>query len=335
MFDRNDAFSMEIRDPDTKDDVTPILRTLAINDDLLLFKTSGIYRMLTAETLDPTAVHLDTKHSYEKLYPIGTSSPYVSRLILQFEDIINLAVEGNSSKTEVTSYLWNVNKLLLDCYVVANEISRQMQPLFVECNEIIEANKKQGVIPPLPKVINLENHVRSFLNNSKLFLIEAFKVLNIFFNMPITDRSLANFTKHAEWIESDLGSEHPISKVLKQDIDWIRTLSECRNAMEHPDVGQRLYIDNFKLQPGNKFSQPSWAYDLTKKLGIKTDYTDLISDLDVYIHNMFSFFEELMLLVMSDKLKENKLMALCRISDEDIDKECPICYRVTLKETTG
>jgi hypothetical protein len=331
MFDRNDAFSMKIEDPESEEDLSPILNMLTIDDDLILFKTNGIYRMLTAETLDPNATELETKHSYEKLYSIGTTSPYVARLIIQFEEIVNLVIDGEANKKQFIAYLWSTNKLLLDCCSVKNELSQQLEPLILECNELIEANKSKGNIPPLPKIPYLENQVRSFLNNSKLFLIEVFKVLNIFFDMPITDRSGAHFTKHVKWIKSELGQEHPIYKLLEQDIDWIRTLSESRNAMEHPEDGQRLYVENFKLQPGNKFSQPSWSYDLTKKLNKKSDLTDLAHDLDIYTYNMFSFFEELIAIIISNKLKEHKLLSLYTISDQQTNMECPIKYRVGLK----
>lgn len=331
MFDRNDAFSMKIQDPESANDTSPILNMLTIGEELILFKTNGIFRMLTAETLDPNATDLDTKHSYEKLYSLGASSPYVARLIIQFEEIINIVIKGETNKKEAITYLWNANKLLLNCCMVFDVITQQLHPLLLKCDEIIEANKNTGSIPPLPKIPHLENEVRSFLNNSKLFLIEVFRALNIFFDMPMSDRSGAHFTKHVEWVEDQLGREHPICNTLKQDIDWIRILSESRNAMEHPDEGQKLYIDNFKLQPGNKFSPPTWSYDLTKKLRIKSRPTDLVHDLDVYIHNMFSFFEELIVLIVSDKLKEHELLTLYKISEDKIDKKCPINYRVGLK----
>lgn len=331
-FDRDAPISMEIQDPDLKDDKSPAINMLSIDDELIIFKSNGIYRVLTAETLDPDAQHLDTKHTYEKLFSVGASSPYVARIILQFKETLELVIESSVSKTEIISFIWNANKLLLNCYSITSNISDQIQKLYIECNQVIERSKNQETIPPLPKVKNLENNVRSFLNESKLFLIEAFKLLNIFFDMPVSDKSAAHFDKHIQWIESNLGDSHEITKLFKKDIDWIRMLSEQRNALEHPGDGQQLYIENFKLQPGNKFSQPSWSYDLTKKLGLKSDYTDLVHDLEIYANNMFLFFEELILRITFEKLKNNKMLDLYSIEDESINKDCPILYRVGLKQ---
>ncbi len=333
MINRNNAFSMIIQDPEQANDISPILKFLSIGEDLIIFKTDGIYRMLTAEKIDPNATNLETKHSYEKLYSIGTSSPYVARIIIQFEKILNLISNEESNKREIITYLWNTNKLLLDSYMLVDTIIQQINPLSLKCDKIIEANKNKSDIPSLPKIPYLENQVRTFLNNSKLLLIEIFRSLHIFFNMPMSDRKCAHFDKHIKWLENTLGKEHPISNMLNHDITWIQILSESRNAIEHPNKGQKLYIYNFKLQPGNKFSQPTWSYDLTKKLGIKSDPTDLANDLKVYIDNIFTLFEEIILLIISDKLKEHKLLTLYKISEETIDKQCPINYQIGLKNS--
>ncbi len=47
MFDRNDAFSMEISSTDDK-----IVKQLVIDGELLMFTENGIYKVLTADEID-------------------------------------------------------------------------------------------------------------------------------------------------------------------------------------------------------------------------------------------------------------------------------------------
>lgn len=72
---------MEIKNPDDLEEVDPINSSVVIDDNLFLIKENSIYRMLTAETIDPENNHPDTRHSYEKIYDIGSSSPIVARVI--------------------------------------------------------------------------------------------------------------------------------------------------------------------------------------------------------------------------------------------------------------
>ncbi|MDP3597049.1 MAG: hypothetical protein Q8S75_08660, partial [Nitrospirota bacterium] len=115
MFDRDSAFSMEIRDPADPDNKAPIVRALTIEDELLLFKTTSIHRLITADTIDPQKSDLSTRHSSEILYSVGAANSFVARMILQFRDMIGLAISQTTRENEVVQYVWEANKLLLGC----------------------------------------------------------------------------------------------------------------------------------------------------------------------------------------------------------------------------
>ncbi len=108
-------------------------------------------------------------------------------------------------------------------------------------------------------------------------------------------------------------------------------MSECRNAIEHYSEGQNIVITNFSLKPGNKFSSPTWTYDLTKKLKLKKGPHDLLNDLDVFCSNMLHLFEDLMVLVAQDKLSSHPVVVVCKLNEVSISKECPIRYDLTVK----
>jgi hypothetical protein len=332
MFNRNNPFSIEIKDPNNPDDVDPVNSLIVVNDQCFAIRENSVYRILTAETIDPEAKHPDTKHSYEKVYPIGSSSPFLARVTIQFNEIIKFISLPKKEHEKFILYLWQANKYLINAHIVEALILRKATELLVVCDNVIEENKTKPTIPALPQITDLEENVRIFFNNAKLFLIESFRLLNIFYQMPFGGRVVAHFDVHYEWAEKKLGGNHQITKMLSTDLPWIRHISECRNALEHPEEGQEINLRNFSILPGNKFTSPCWSYDLSKKLKLKQDFTDLCNDLCVFSDNMLHFFEDLLLLCVNEKLEKTKMLVLAQIQDNKLDSKCPIKYSVTLKE---
>ena len=332
-MDRNLAFSMKIQDSDNLDDKSAIVVMITIDSKSIIFKSSSIYQMLTADTIDPQKQHPETRHSYEKLYSIGANNSCVARMIIQFKEILGLTIQDIILREKLLSHVWKANRLLLECESSHYSIYNDVMKLMPKCDEIIEAHKTGQIIPALPKVEDLKKHVEHFLNNGKLFLITAYEILHIMYQMPFKDHEESYFDKHREWIKNNFGANGPIFLLLDQDKDWVNLVSNIRNAIQHPDEGYKVEIENITIKPGNKFSSPGWRYDLTKKgLGKQIEFTDLIYDLNVYLNNFLTFFEGLLILCVKKQLdNQHSFLDVYRIKEEDIRPECPIAYIVNKK----
>ena len=68
-----------------------------------------------------------------------------------------------------------------------------------------------------------------------------------------------------------------------------------------------------------------------KKLGVKKGPHDLLNDLDVFCSNMLHLLEDLIILVTQDKLSTHSVVALYKVPETKINKECPIRYDITAK----
>ena len=143
-------------------------------------------------------------------------------------------------------------------------------------------------------------------------------------------RNEAYFDKHRDWIKKKLGEEHPIYKILASDEAWVRMIAECSNAVRHEEKGLKVEVENFSLKPGNKIASPGWRYDLTKKgLERQEHCSDLIHDLEVLMNNMLAFYEDILLVCIQNKLKnDNGNFEIFRIPNEKINPKCPILYEV-------
>jgi len=332
-IDRNLAFSMSIQDPDSLDDKSAIVHMLTIDNKFIIFKSSGIYQGLTADTIDPQKQYPETRHTYKKLYSIGASNSYVARMIIQFKEILGLTIQDIVIKEKLISHVWKANEILLECESSHYSIYQDFKGLKLRCDEIIEVHKTKQTIPALPQVEDLKKHVDDFLNNGKLFIIAAYEILHIMYQMPFDNHKESHFDKHREWIKNKFGANDPIFLLLDQDKDWVNLVSNIRNAIQHPDEGYKVEIENITIKPGNKFSSPGWRYDLTKKaLGKQIEFTDLIHNLNVYLSNFLTFFEELLILCVKKELdNQHSFLDVYRIKEEDIRPECPIVYIVSKK----
>ena len=326
MQKRDDAFSLMINDPDLLDS-SEIVAMENVNDVLLLiFKENSIYKLLTADSIDPKKTQLDTSHTYEKIATFGSASPYVARMFLQFKRIIDQVYSDDSIKPKLLDQLWSLNEQLLLCAQYESNIREQLDEVMYKCDILIEQHRPSRAIPPLAKVKNLESDAKSFLLIGKLFLIDCFKLVSFFSGLPIGARNEAHFDKHIQWLELNRPDLKKISSILGNDLPWIRRLSECRNAIEHPGPGQSLTIENTKLHPGNKFSLPTWSYDLTNKMNMQESSISISQELDAYLNNMLYLLEDILLFFISENLPADGVFSIYQHAEADIKSNCPIKY---------
>lgn len=330
MQQRDDAFSMKINDPDSVDD-SGIIAIENVNDTLLLiFKENSIYKLLTADSTDPQNTQPETGHTYEKIATFGSTSPYVARVFIQFKRIIDQVFPTAPIKPKLLEQIWSLNEQLLLCAQLESAIRGQLDYVMQTCDLLIEQNKFNRAIPPLAKVKNLESDAKSFLLNGKQFLIDCFKLISLFTDLPLGARDEAHFDKHIKWLKQNRPDLNDLSLTLDNDIHWIRRLSECRNAIEHPGPGQSLTIENTKLHPGNKFSLPTWSYDLKNKINVQESSIPIHEELDTYLNNMLYLLEDILLLCISENLPNNGIFSIYVHADEDIKASCPIKYYASL-----
>ncbi|NVZ29684.1 hypothetical protein HX881_29320 [Pseudomonas gingeri] len=330
MQERDDAFSISINDPDLIDE-SEIIAMENINDALpLIFKGNSIYKLLTADSTDPQKTQPDTGHTYEKIASFGATSPYVARIFLQFKPIIDKVFSEDSIKPKLLEQVWSLNEQLLLCAQFESNIREQLDEVMQKCDIIIERNKSNRAIPPLAKVKNLENDAKSFLLVGKQFLIDCFKLISLFTELPLGARDEAHFNKHIKWLQRNRPTLKKLSSTLGNDIFWIRRLSECRNAIEHPGPGQSLTIENIKLHPGNKFSLPTWSYDLTNKINVQESFVPIHQELDTYLNNMLYFLEEILIFCISENLPSDGMFSIYQHDEADIKPNCPIKYYASL-----
>jgi hypothetical protein len=327
-FKRDAAISINISDPDS-DQTNSINDIIELDNKLFTFSENIISEILLAESIDPENRAPNTRHGYQIIYKIGTKQSYVARTIIQSKEILDsVLLRNNLDKKFILNHIWKCTKYLLNCENLQYMIYTQVLELIKECDSIIQEHKNNTYIPSLPQVDNLEQLVDSYFSNAKKFLTNTYELLHIFYESP---NFKENFNSYLEWIHSNRKENIEIINILEQDKNWIRLIAECRNAIQHPDEDFRFSIQNFTLEPDNKFSSPCWKYDLRKRGGdVQQNFSDIIVDMDIQLSNMMTFFEEIFLVCIKDNWNKKYKFKLYKKSEKDINDQCPTLYYINL-----
>jgi hypothetical protein len=327
-FDRDGAFSITL-DSDGND---AIQHMIALNGGLHVFSTKKIFRISTADDIDPDRTAPDTRHSYQEIYPIGCSNPFVARSIIQAKQILDgVILAPGLSKSIVLDAIWEAAELLLRCENAYFRIYDETVSLLATCDELIKEAKSKPSIPSLPQVAELEERVGSFLGSAKRCLEKTHALLSTFYGCPDQE---SHFQRYRQWMAANRSCSKAVLALLDDDKNWIRFIAEARNALSVNHARQHfmLEVQNFKLQPGNKFSGPRWRHDLSGSRGspgpVQEYWSDIIRDMDIHMHNMLTFLEEVYILCILDRC-DRRLpfeFAVYRKPEDDISEECPVLY---------
>lgn len=325
IFDRDGAFSMELGG----DNENAVQHMLTLNERLHVFSTKKIFLIRTADDIDPDRASTETRHSYQEIYPVGCSNSFVARSIIQAKQIFDgVILRPELAEEQLLNAVWGATQLLLQCENAHCRIYNEVMSLLAEVDNIVEKSKSQAAIPSLPQVADLEEMTGAFLSSAKRFLEKVHLLLCTFYGSP--DHG-SNFRAYREWMAANRSSAEKVLNLLAQDEEWIRFLSESRSALAVNHARQNFIVEvrNFALEPGNKFSPPSWRHDLSGRNGpVQTNWSDIIKDMDTHIHNMLTFLEELYILCALDN-RDQRLpfdREVYRLPDDRINPKCPVIY---------
>ncbi len=324
-FDRDGPFSIELG----TDEDDAVREMIALSGGLYVFSTKKIFRINTAGDIDPDCTAPDTRHSYQEIYPVGCSNSFVARSIIQAKQILDSVIlEPELSKSIILEAIWEATEQLLRCETAYFQIFNESMSLIAECDELIERSKSKPSIPSLPQVGELEERVGSFLGSAKRCLEKTHSLLSTFYDCPNLG---SNFKSYRDWMVANRSGSKRILTLLDEDKDWIRFIAEARNALpiNHARKCFVLEVQNFKLQPGNKVSPPSWRHDLSDRGGpVQTYWSDIVTDMETHMHNLLTFLEEVYILSILDHRNQRLPFefAVYRKPTDQISEECPVLY---------
>lgn len=210
-FNKNDAFSMKLG----SDKGGAIQHLFPINGGLYAFSTKKIFRIRTADDVDPECLDPATRHSYQEIYPVGCNNSFVARSIIQAKQVLDgVLLRPELSKEKLLDAVWETAKLLLQCENAHFRIYNDAISLLPKVDDIVEKSKSHATISSLPQVDDLDERVGSFLGSAKRFLEKAHALLILFYGCPDLG---SNFKAYREWMSANCGDREQVVALLYGD----------------------------------------------------------------------------------------------------------------------
>jgi len=257
----------------------------------------------------------------------GTSNPILARLFFQMVELFKLTKFSESEREEINKNLLNLAHVLLRSY----DIHQNFEKSFDD-----EINKIKPFIPETrayynPYINNLDGSVENFLYQSKNFLRDLGHFLKFFYpNFKFSETPFSSKKQKNNIFDNLFSVLKPeLNSVFQEDKKWIDELISKRNAVEHPNgYNGQLKIINFQTIPPQNIIPPIWYREKdNKKL---SPITDIRQDLTMYLGNLLTFSEEI---IINFCIEENffiKKINICEIPENERDKTCPIRFTTTL-----
>src|ERR1035437_3617587 len=163
----------------------------------------------------------------------GASNPICARLTLQINELLKFCKISEKQKENVFGVmLLNVVTKLMVCFRIKEQLTKEIRAHQKQIDEKGLEFQAQGRAYTLPSVINLRHHAETFLYNAKSALRDFTVVFKILFSKDFKNE--ARYDKVHKWAEVKFGSNDVFSKMLADDLPWIKRLIAMRNAIEHP-----------------------------------------------------------------------------------------------------
>lgn len=259
----------------------------------------------------------------------GTSNPIVARLSVQTLEVLNCANLSKDSQDGVFRlYHDALQRSLLRCFDAVTRLHQARDQSLQEVAVAIDKGARS-----FPFVIGMEDEVNTFLYEAKLYLRDALRVLNIFFGADFTDASrLVSWiekgktrdAKVIKWAADMFGADDNFTQMLRSEEPWVSDIIKFRNAVEHPDAGTKMILENYRAIPGGQ-RDPSW-----RREGKEARRESLLfRDLDVLLENLLTFGEDLLVWSIRKRpISPNVGFQL--IPAEQRKRECPVRIRTVL-----
>jgi hypothetical protein len=323
---REAAISLQIKSRG-QDHATHIVEMFPIKGQLYAFKEDSVFLVQTPDDIDPARQHPEIKGATTRIYDIGTRHPVVARTIIQAKRLMDSVIlKDGLSKDDLVDEYFLFFRELASC----NLIYESLVGVFLEeaegVQEALEASWNTQFVGDIPQIPNLEDQARSFF----LTAHKAIKKLSCLTELFFPEKPKGqNFEQLCGWLLESLGSDNHLYRMILSDLDWLKVVWEVRNAIEHRGSPRYHFeVRNVEMGPNCTFYAPRWRYAFPGKQ--QEEFVDLFHDLEVYVSNMVSLGEELVVLCVQETWNKNFPFAMFKRRPEDLDPACPVQYGVTI-----
>lgn len=281
------------------------------------YKVDATNRIYTPDHVDPDRTNPNAPWS-TVFVPVGCGNPIIARMIIQAEDILNMAIRDRTVRAGFLMHMWKLKEALLGCERVANEIVTMIQ---AKCDEIKAMKIQAGLRAwnPAPSVDGLLLNAQTYLNNAN----RAVRLISSMpgFVLPLS-KPHKNFDVLIPDMEKLVDKDSDLLAFVKKHTEFIRRIAEMRNYDEHEyDKGKRTVIHDFRIRPdGVSLWVPQWGME-------GDELTSIVDEIPQMMDYLVGIAEEMFMRVtIFQALKINMPVSIEEI--DPVEPDCPVRYRM-------
>jgi len=293
---------------------------ISTKDGLVIFLDNQVHKLVTG--LNVRFLQEISKH--------GTSNPIVARLGPQVKDLCGFYNLTDEQKGEIFDIMSNkVCRHCLECYDIFKKIETKIVEIDAQIGKKGLDLQSNGRVVTLPSVPNLVADAENFLYKAKSALRDLTNIFRVLFDINCKETEKNLYQCILEQLKEKFGENDNLIKQLSEDYKlWIKELVAKRNAVEHPGgYSGRLYIKDcsYEEYEGRKgIIIPTWHRDSDKP-------TSILHDMSSYIHNIFTFAEEIFILSLQKcKPLVDVPMHIAKIPESERSKDMPVRFRMVM-----
>ncbi len=232
---------MEVGSPDEG----PIGSFVTVGSRLLIVKSTAIYEVKMADSVDPGRTNPKIPNTQQRLLPMGSESPLLGRTLLTAHALFDKSRLPRINTSEAVE--WSLN--------AATDLSAMQDALdrLVAKQDEIAANLEgqkltDGFI--MPAIGNLVPESKSFLQKADHLLQALLDIARLFYPDVTHADSLLRVARRE-------GLHERTIEFLESVTPSMRFIREARNAIEHPKADKRLEIKDYSLRPDGNVEGPT------------------------------------------------------------------------------
>jgi hypothetical protein len=252
----------------------------------------------------------------KKISNYGTQHPVVARLKVQTHELVQWADLSDEEKGQVKILYFGLADRLLKCYEVYNRLTIALKTAMEEVHQSVDHR-----IAGIPHLIGLQGEAETFLYESKNYLRDLLRIINIFFDKNFNEASVlykqnSKNSPLIDWSARRFGPDDPFTTMLIDEQRWVEELIRKRNSVEHPGGKSGvLHIENFKRSADGRFVLPCWYRNQNEPFGV-------FSDLETYLDNLLTLAEDMLISCIHHRTRF-PLVQFIEIPVANRQTECP------------
>lgn len=288
---------------------------------LEVYKEDMTFRVKSPESVDPGRTNPNAPFVAAVADKIGSSSPVVARVLLQGQDIMQMATFDRAiDKAAVTRILHGTKESLVACQKVTERVASHVDRIIEDIRSHGVARDSRGrALNPFPQVPDLETEATTFLIHAKRAVQTICRLPSLFLRVEPKDTNFDALLKSL----SEVGDvPAPVTDFIRDKADGVRYLIELRNFQEHPDA-KRTIVDNFKVMPDGSISVPMWH--------VSTDTPQPIrDDMSAALEFLIQVSEAMLIHLVMGAITKSFPFIIEQIEDAQVDPKIPIKYRLSV-----